>query len=160
VLAEAEKEAREAVRLSGQTAEFQRQLGDVLLREGKASDSIEALQRSIADDPAEVQAPRLLARAYVKAGQPALGAQVAAQAAKSDDLKQRADVLVNQSEHRFLEPAYHAELAELYDRAGRPDEAARERQTLGMLRSDPASAADSYHKMQAAVRKALGAGAV
>jgi len=159
-LAQAEQSAREAVRLSPTTAEFQRQLGDVLLNAGKIAAAIAALEAAIAADPYEVQARRLLARAYTMTGRPELAAQTAARAAALFQDKQQLDTLVNQSERRYQDPAYHRQQIELYERTGQTVEARQERQTLALLQKDPAGTEKSYKELQESIRAALGANAL
>ena len=154
-VAEAEADAREAVRLVPESPEYARGLGEALLGKGSAHDAIPFLRYALSRYHADTNTMRLLVRAYAQAGQPETAAAYAARAADLSTVIARIDVLQRQSERRYLEPDYHQELAGLYDRMGRSEGAASERRIRSILAADPGASAASYHAHQAEILRLL-----
>jgi predicted Zn-dependent protease len=155
-LAEAEAQTVEALRLLPRQAGVERQLGTILLAEGRTAAALRLLRRAVADDPYDVQAGHVLAQAYGRVGQAALARAMSARAARLFDLGQEANVLENQKDQRFLEPGYHQSLVSLYEQTGQRGKAAQEQALLDLLRRDPHGTARSYRDYQAALARALG----
>ena len=153
-LNEAETMTRASINI-GRTALADRQLGDILIREGRVSEAVAQLKQAIVDDPYQVEARRILARAYGQLGQPALAATLSKRADELFDAQQLIDVLVNQSDQRFLDPAYHQELAALYQQTGQFALAQQETQRRNIILANPAAAAKSNADLQSFV-KSLG----
>jgi tetratricopeptide (TPR) repeat protein len=156
----AKAEAEAALRLAPKSAVCARQLGDILLRQGDTQGAIGTLKAALSDNPYQVQAMRLLARAYAQGGQPALARQTAARAEKLFAAQQQLDVLVKQSDRRFLEPAYHRQLIALYMMTGQQSMAIKEEESLHMVLANPTEARRSLQDLQSSLDKALGQGAV
>jgi len=154
-VAEAETDAREALRLVPESPEYARGLGEALLSNTKPRDAIPFLRYALSRYRGDTNTMRLLVRAYAQAGQPETSAGYAALAAELSNVIGRIDVLQRQSERRYLEPAYHRELAGLYDRMGRVEDAASERRIQSILTSDPDASAASYHSHQAEILRLL-----
>jgi predicted Zn-dependent protease len=155
-MSEAEKQTGEAVRLLPHQAGAERQLGTILLDGGHLPAALRVTQAAVADDPYEVQARHVLAQIYGRLGRSAKAQQVSARAAQLFSLQQQANVLENQREQRFLEPAYHQNLVHVYQLTGQFAKAAQEEQMLSLLRRDQQGAARSYRDYQASLARALG----
>jgi Flp pilus assembly protein TadD len=133
----------------------ERQLGTILLDRGRTAEALAALEAAVRDDPYEVQARHVLAQVYGRTGRRALADQVSARAAQLFALEQRANVLENQKDRRFLEPAYHQELVRVYRLTGQSAKAAQEQSLVDLLRRDPRGAADSFRAFRASLARAL-----
>lgn len=155
-MAEAEMQTGAALRLLPHQAGAERQLGTILLEEGHLPSALRAVQASVADDPFEVEARHILAQIYGRLGQPVQAEQISARAAQLFSLQQRANVLENQKDGRFLEPAYHQDLVRVYRLTGQEGKAAQEQRMLNMLWQDPQGAARNYREYQASLARALG----
>ena len=156
-LTQAESEARKAVDLNGQVPAFKRQLGDILLRENKAAEAIDALSQSLAQDPTQAEAQRLISRAYAAVGQSTKASQSAALAASLSDASSRINHLITEVETRYSDPGYHRELIGLYTQTGQRSEEEQERDILGMILKDPKAAEKTHRQFVDSVHAALGA---
>ena len=155
-MAEAEAQTGEAARLLPHQAGAERQLGTILLDEGRLPAALRAAQASVADDPYEVETRHVLAQIYGRLGRPGEAQQVSARAAQLFSLQQRANIMENQRSQRFLEPAYHQDLMRVYQQTGQLGKAAQEQRMLSLLRRDPQGAARSYRNYQDSLARALG----
>lgn len=155
-MAEAEAQTGAALRLLPHQAGAERQLGTILLDEGRLPDALRATLGSVADDPYEVEARHVLARIYGRLGRAAEAQQVSGRAAQLFSLQQQANVLENQRGQKFLESSYHQDLVRVYRQTGQQGKAAQEERMLSLLRRDPQGAARSYRGYQASLVRALG----
>lgn len=154
---EAEAETREALRLFPHNALTEVQLAQILLRQGQPKEAITHLTDSLAHDPSDDDAMRVLSRAYRVVGQSALADKTARQADRLFQDKQRVAVLEDQESHNLLDIHVHEQLATLYARVGRDRKAQYERNMVRLLRTDPQGTAAAQRAYEASLNQAFGA---
>jgi len=158
-LAEAEKETKAALEDSPVPhfrALAELQLGQILLSQRKAPEAVTALRQAMTDDPSEPKAQRLLARAYLQSGQSAQAIQFTERAKTTATIRQRVDLLIHRASTRFLDPAFHRELRDLYQQSGKQDSVVQEEYILSRLESDPKGTAARARAFQDESEKLVG----
>ncbi len=146
--AEAEKEAREGIRLAPRSSAPRVLLAKLLLRHGQADQAVAQLNAALQDNPQELKALNLLARAYERDGKAALAQQVSHRATAVFDAQQQIMVLESRRGKAYLDPNVHAALAEAYARTGQGDKALTEQQTAKALRENPKLVAQSMDRFK------------
>jgi predicted Zn-dependent protease len=154
--AEAEKEARESLRLAPHNPNASLRLATILLRKGPGAEALSLLRDAARRDPYSISIGRLLARTLGQMGKPTESASASARAEKLSSLQQRAKVLEEQEQARMTDVAIHAELLSIYEQAGKTRRAQRERDVLELLRKDPQAAARILEQFRADQKDVFG----
>lgn len=155
-LLDAQNETSIALKLQPGVPEAETQLGEIYLRRGNTSLAIALLSKAQADDPYSAAAPRLLAQAFAKSNRASLCPPLVVRAEELSGALDKLDSLSLQRNTRFLQPAYHLELAQLYSQTGQPNKRLAEERILGSLRRDPVGTARNYRQFQSWLQAVLG----
>lgn len=153
--AEAETDFREALRLSPGNPVAEVSLAELLLDKGGAAEALPMLQDSLRRLPFERRTVLLLSRAYRLTGQDALASQAAKKAAAFQRDEDQASVLEGAKRTHLADVAFHQRLAAVYDRIGKPELAAQERQVAQGLKDAPQKLLHSQQDMEEAVSAVL-----
>lgn len=163
--AEAEAQTREALRLAPQFWPAQQQMADILLRQGKPREAIGRLQNLLAHAPVDVTTEAsaaahtaalvALARADRQIGLSAAADQALAQEAAFLRLVEQGTRLKQQVGMAPMNIGIHQKLASLFARAGQPNEALREQQTISLLRSSSSRSGQGPETLETVVAEVL-----
>jgi predicted Zn-dependent protease len=152
---EADKNLREALRLSPHNPVAEVQLAGLLLGRGQAPEAAQLLSDSLRRLPFERRTILLLSRAYRLTGRNALAAKAAERAAALQRDEDQASVLESARRAHQTDAAFHLRLAQVYDRLGKADKAAQERLTVQRLQGGPQILLRSQHELEAAMNAVL-----
>lgn len=152
---EAEAQLREALRLIPHVSLAEVRLSQLLLRQNKTGEAIRLLRDALTGDPFNVNAMRILARAYGQAGQTALADRISEQSNILFRDQQRLSTLKTQAAKNLLDARLHAQLADLYERVGLDKKAEYERALVNLIRTDPKLAAQKLKEKQETLEATL-----
>ena len=141
VASEAEAETRRALALTPGDPLAQIQLAHILLDRGDAPGATDLLTKALATDPENAPALRTLAQAQARAGQPALAGRTFARARAVADTNDRLKILRRREKATPLDGGLHREIAALYLKQGKPDQADAEQRMAQLIQKDPQAAA-------------------
>lgn len=145
---EAETQLREALRLIPHVPLAEVRLSQLLLRQNKTEEAIRLLRDALTGDPFNVNAMRILARAYGQAGQATLADRISEQSNLLFRDQQRLSTLKTQASKNLLDARLHAQLADLYERVGLDKKSEYERALVTLIRADPKLAAQKVKEKQ------------
>jgi tetratricopeptide (TPR) repeat protein len=154
-LKEGEGHLREALRLSPRNPVVEVQFAELLLDRGQGSEAVQLLSDALLRLPFERRAILLLGHAYRMIGQDALAERVGQQAAVLQRDEDQASVLEGAKRDHTTDIPFHQKLADVYDRIGKPDKAAQERQTIQRLQAGSQQALQTSRELEDAVSSVL-----
>lgn len=138
---EAEAETRKALALTPGDPLAQIQLAHVLLDRGDARGAIDLLLKALATAPQNAPALRTLAQAYARGGQAAQASRFFAQARAVADTSDRLKILRRREKATPLDAGVHGQIAALYSKQGKQEQANAERRMAQLIQKDPQAAA-------------------
>jgi len=150
-LTEAESEIQRTLNIAPANESAQRELGNIQLQLGRATDAVTSLEVATREAPWDLAAFRILSKAYGRAGKFDRAAKAAARASTLTALNSKIFDLTARKKDGFTDPAYHRQLAAAYAATGQVDKATDESAMARNIAKNPKGIADFYKSYQSMI---------